>query len=626
MATLKDIAKLAGVSYGTVSNVINKKGNVSLEKIKLVEDAAKKLGYYKNISASDLRKNTKDDVSLIIPSIEEYDNNQIYSLLNIRLQAFNKKVTLYVTNYNPLLEETSFNQAVSHSEYIVIIASSEISFDFYNKADLKNTKLIFINSPFILDRDDVFNIDYNYSKIISDIQNYISNTKINKALFLADKYLAPKISSNELYKIHTFSYPYNLMTSIEILSENYNNELLILSSDEKLESVLRAKKYLLKQNDFKAIVLSSKSNVYDDPRIISYQKNINEIIETIFNIISGLSDKTNYIIDPIGFNISTTFSKSLSPLNILMIESPSTSALIKITPYLESLLNHKINIDVIRYNDYDFLEDEDYIKKYDLVRIDMANLPYLASKIYKPLNSKFESFFSKFIDNLDEYMYVDNVHYTLPFDISCMLLMFREDILSNHFIKRQYYEETREELTTPENYKTYNKIEEFINKYYKEVFNPSTLCFGGNITTGNEFLLRTKNSSNTLNDNNELNLENELVVNGLKSYEKSLHFSKNTSHRFWDDVVDDFAKGNTVMSIVYSNYINILRKNNPETFFKTKFTYPPNQISIIGGGIIGLTKHTKKDLECYNFLQLLYSDEISLLLTQLGATMPTKSI
>ena len=44
MATMDDIARKAGVSHGTVSNVLNKRGNVSAKKIKLVEDAARALG------------------------------------------------------------------------------------------------------------------------------------------------------------------------------------------------------------------------------------------------------------------------------------------------------------------------------------------------------------------------------------------------------------------------------------------------------------------------------------------------------------------------------------------------------------------------------------------------------
>ncbi|MCA5011197.1 LacI family DNA-binding transcriptional regulator, partial [Clostridioides difficile] len=45
MVTIKDIARAAGVAQGTVSNVLNEKGNVSSEKIKQVMDAAASLGY-----------------------------------------------------------------------------------------------------------------------------------------------------------------------------------------------------------------------------------------------------------------------------------------------------------------------------------------------------------------------------------------------------------------------------------------------------------------------------------------------------------------------------------------------------------------------------------------------------
>ena len=44
----QDIAKEAGVAQGTVSNVLNGRGNVSSDKIILVEQACAKLGYTMN--------------------------------------------------------------------------------------------------------------------------------------------------------------------------------------------------------------------------------------------------------------------------------------------------------------------------------------------------------------------------------------------------------------------------------------------------------------------------------------------------------------------------------------------------------------------------------------------------
>ena len=52
MVTIKDIAKRAGVAQGTVSNVLNGKGNVRSEKSRRVLEAAHELGYIPNERAA----------------------------------------------------------------------------------------------------------------------------------------------------------------------------------------------------------------------------------------------------------------------------------------------------------------------------------------------------------------------------------------------------------------------------------------------------------------------------------------------------------------------------------------------------------------------------------------------
>lgn len=78
MPTIKDIALAAGVSHATVSNVLNKKGNVSSEKIRLVEEAAKALGYRIDEQASLLRKGVTRTVALILPDIQKAKYSDLY--------------------------------------------------------------------------------------------------------------------------------------------------------------------------------------------------------------------------------------------------------------------------------------------------------------------------------------------------------------------------------------------------------------------------------------------------------------------------------------------------------------------------------------------------------------------
>ena len=68
MVTIKDIANRAGVAQGTVSNVLNGKGNVRSEKIRRVLEAAHELGYIPNERAALLRKGPNNSLAVIMPS------------------------------------------------------------------------------------------------------------------------------------------------------------------------------------------------------------------------------------------------------------------------------------------------------------------------------------------------------------------------------------------------------------------------------------------------------------------------------------------------------------------------------------------------------------------------------
>ncbi|MDQ3788253.1 MAG: LacI family transcriptional regulator [Actinomycetota bacterium] len=69
MATLKDVAVLAGVSVKTVSNVVNGYDFVKPENRRRVEDALVATGYRPNIGARNLRRGRTGFIALVVPEL-----------------------------------------------------------------------------------------------------------------------------------------------------------------------------------------------------------------------------------------------------------------------------------------------------------------------------------------------------------------------------------------------------------------------------------------------------------------------------------------------------------------------------------------------------------------------------
>ena len=75
MATIKDVAKKAGVSVATVSRVLNDEGIVAEQTVKRVKDAIRELDYMPNMLGNHLRKSTTNNILVLIPTA----SNQFYN-------------------------------------------------------------------------------------------------------------------------------------------------------------------------------------------------------------------------------------------------------------------------------------------------------------------------------------------------------------------------------------------------------------------------------------------------------------------------------------------------------------------------------------------------------------------
>ena len=74
MATVKDIAKLANVSTGTVDRVIHNRGYVSPDAMKRIKQAIKALNYSPNIYARQLKLAKKYEFGILMPKLHQDAN------------------------------------------------------------------------------------------------------------------------------------------------------------------------------------------------------------------------------------------------------------------------------------------------------------------------------------------------------------------------------------------------------------------------------------------------------------------------------------------------------------------------------------------------------------------------
>lgn len=123
MATLKDVAQLAGVTVTTISRMLNNRANVSPKTRAKIEQAMQELDYQPNEIAQSLIKQKRNIIGLIVPSARNFFFSMVIDHVERYASLNGYKLLLCISDLELRKEKEYFNMLKGNKVAGVILAS-----------------------------------------------------------------------------------------------------------------------------------------------------------------------------------------------------------------------------------------------------------------------------------------------------------------------------------------------------------------------------------------------------------------------------------------------------------------------------------------------------------------------
>ncbi len=189
--TIHDVAKAAGVSTATVSNVLNKTGKVGRSTRLLVLSTVKRLGYIPNVHARHLASRDSRTLGIIVSDIENPFFPEVIKGFEVRARQLGYDAILSDTNYDPRRTQQAAERMIKHDVRGVAVMTSEISLRLIHELARRKIAVTFLDlAPA---RGYVSNLRIDYFSGVEQIVQYLYKHGHRRIAFVAGK---PKLKSN----------------------------------------------------------------------------------------------------------------------------------------------------------------------------------------------------------------------------------------------------------------------------------------------------------------------------------------------------------------------------------------------------------------------------------------------
>ena len=666
MATMKDVARLAGVSHGTVSNVLNGSKSVSSDKIRKVEQAVAELGYKQNVLAKNLKTKRTERIVVVLPALTNMAYANLFNEISIHASEKGYSAYLRVCSDIPDQECAILESALmTGTDGVILLTCQPGNTEFFNSVIDEGLRIVFMHHKVS---------GYKMNNVDMDIRSAVMENVLNQIAAGYDR--IAMIAGPQEYSYETecidayFNAMHKARKDIEakyVETVNNNKESAMRAAIRLMElenppQMIYTTNRILREGVALALTIGAEPRV-PIPKLVTLDAEDWTKVKTekgsllslpyakmaraAFNMLEEMVEEDD---TRGGRSISIPCSQGRGlaaarchdigvqrKIKILIQESPSSHTIKSLVADFKRTTGIGLEINQVPYNQMlkEILSGVP-AGEYDAFTFDLAWMKELIlggyvqdlSEYYTD-NKELSHMFSE--DVLREHCFFGNRLFALPFSHTVQLLFYRKDLFTQIKNKRLFYEHYKKELRVPTTWEEYNTVARFFTKKY----NPeSETLYGTTLGAMNasgavcEFLPRIWGAGGKLFENGKAAIASESCIAALNGYVESFQYAHPDSPVFWwDEQVEVFGRGDAAMMVLFSDHATPLEDRSISSVVgKVDFTLIPGKASVLGGWSIGVNPFTEKKKDAFEFAKWTASESLTMPNAMLGRIVPYRFV
>jgi DNA-binding LacI/PurR family transcriptional regulator len=488
MATIKDVAQLAGVSIGTVSNVLNGKTR-NTDLIERVEKAMQELKYIPDETARSLKKEKTGLIGLILPNSVNPEYSSLLAEIEALLTQHGYSILLIFSHNNALLEKKAVEKCLKQRVDGIILysphrsskqlefAENQIPVVLISQKEDKHVKA----DTIILDYFPAFKAVMEYLKAIEKNniamiidESFLQNEKVVDTYqdFWADQGI---IVITDYSKEHGFRAAYELLYQKPEIDAIIAGNYLIAQGIKKASNVL-------KNRDLQIVVLKESNWIEDEQsfpvQITLSQKRIAELV--VKRLLDAIDNPDTH--EPIVKKVMAEYKETPSVfpdidqtkkeivLRFAMYESPTSTGIKLLSEIYMEHTGIKIKLDMYKYDELEkiaYQVSNQQIKDYDGIMMDITWIDDLVKKDFLMGLKNSGIHFDDFIEGIEQQLgFYRGNYYSVPIMSGTQLLFYQKDLFESDEIKRLFTRLYERELKVPSSWAEFNIVAEFFTRSF----------------------------------------------------------------------------------------------------------------------------------------------------------------